>query len=339
MATKSLLEAFGYAKPRSRKLNARQLRSLVLNEAMGLAEDADAAKVDDKRFPLKLSQAAGKAGEEAELLATGGDADGEQEDDVVQAAPGSKPVKKLSPSQTSMDIDKAVAFAVAALLKNDPFPAGPGGDLGAIITSDDHIMDGHHRWIASGMIDPNSEVGGVIVEFPAEQMIAALNMITVSLGITKGKPGTGSFAQFNEAGILPVLQGYAENGVWSAGGESDEGAANVVKALEVWTGEEGDAAVTAAAAKMAVNVGKLKTEVPGHFPGRPDMPVISFKKGHLKKAVALLRSGQVDLNEPYADAAAAAEGDEAKANESAGPVRRDDIILERWQKLAGLLKS
>jgi hypothetical protein len=64
------------------------------------------------------------------------------------------------------------------------------------------------------------------------------------------------------------------------------------------------------------------------------MPVISYKKGHLDQAIKLLKSGQVDLNEPYAKA----EGEET-ANESVWPVRRDDLILERWQKLAGLLKS
>ena len=322
----------------SKKINARELRRLVLEtiqEANGpsnrekefasivenakrLVEDADPSKVDSSRFPMELSSAAAKAGEEAEKLATGGDDDGQTGDDVVKAQPGSLPCKVLKPSQSSMNIEKACAFAIAAILQVKPFPTGPGGDLGAIITSDNHIMDGHHRWIASGMIDPDAEVGGFIVEFPAQQMIAALNMITVKLGITQGKPGSGGFEQFNEAGILSVLKKFAAEGVWSTGGDP----AKVIQACEEFTGESGDAAVDAAAKKMAENVSQLTLSVPSGFPERPDMPVISKGKGHLDQAIELLRSGQVDLNEPYAESVS----------------KKDDVIVERWNKLAGLLK-
>jgi len=287
-------------------------------------EDAKAGNVDPERFPLELSAAAAKA-DKAEMLVTGGDNDGEETDDTVQAKQGSKSVKTLKPSQSSMDINKATAFAIAAILKNDPFPEGPGGDLGAIITSDDHIMDGHHRWIATGMVDPTAEVGGFIVEFPAKQMIAALNMITVKLGITKGKSGSGGFDQFNEAGILAQLEKFAVEGVWSAGGDPNE----VMKALEEFSGETGDAAIAASAKKMGENVGLLTLSVPEGFPARPDMPVISKKKGHLKTAIDLLRSGQVDLNEPYASGI-------PKVSES--KEKSTNIILERWNTLAGLLK-
>ena len=221
-------------------------------------------------------------------------------------------------------VSKAICFALAAIKKMPPFATGPGGDLGAIITSDNHIMDGHHRWIASGMVDPNSEVGGFIVEFPAKQMIAALNMITVKLGITKGKPGSGGFDQFNEAGILEGLQDFAENGASIPGKGAWKGleAPVVLQACEEFSGVTGDGAIAAAAKKFGENCSQLTLSVPDGFPARPDMPVISKKKGHLKDAIEFLRSGQVDLNEPYA--------------ESVG--KSDSVILERWNKLAGLLK-
>lgn len=294
-----------------------------LRKAKAILEDASAEKIDTKRFPLKLSDAASMAGNEAEILVTGGDDDGEKPDDTVQSEPGSKPVKSLKPSQSSMNIEKACAFAIAAILKNAPFPDGPGGDLGAIITSDNHIMDGHHRWIATGMVDPDAEVGGHIVEFPAKQMIAALNMITVKLGITKGKPGSGGFGQFNEAGIKAQLQDFSENGVWSANGDPTQ----VMSALEEFSGEKGQDAVDAAAKKMAANVSQLTLSVPAGFPERPDMPVISKGKGHLDLAIALLKSGQVDLNEPY-----------AKAPTTESVKKEENLIMERWKKLAGVRK-
>ena len=284
-----------------KKTRAKQLKS-ILKRANSLLEEADPAKVDSKRFPLELSKAATAGPEKAELLSTGGNDDGNPDDDIVNAAAASKAVKMLKPSQSSMNIHKALCFAIAAVMKMPPFANGPGGDLGAIITSDNHIMDGHHRWIASGMVDPNAEVGGFVVEFPAKQMIAALNMVTVHLtGRQTGKAGSGGFDQFNEAGILAVLTDFAENGASIPGKGAWKGlGADVVKqACETFSGTTGDGSVEAAAKKFAENAAELTLSVPDGFPARPDMPVISKGEGHLAQAIELLQSGQVDLNPPY----------------------------------------
>jgi hypothetical protein len=315
---KNLKDVYGHS---PKKLSVQSLREIILEEIALLKEDADASKVDPERFPLKLSQAAAKQ-DQATALVTKGVEDGDPSDDKVEASKESLSVKQLKPSQSSMNIEKACQFAICAVLKVKPFPSGPGGDLGAIITSDNHIMDGHHRWIATGMIDPSASVGGFVVEFPAKQMIAALNMITVKLGITAGKPGSGGFDQFNEAGILPQLQKLVQTGFWGADAEQCQ------KACEEFTGEAGDAAVASAAKKMGDNVSQLTLSVPGGFPARPDMPVISKGKGHLKQAIDLLRTGAVDLNEPYAS-------EDKPQQESAS--NKGDLVVERWKRLAGIL--
>ena len=333
---KLILETVEEIKAEEKKNSRANQFKAIVEKAQRMMEDADPKAVDPERFPLKLSDAAASAGDDAELKVTGGDGDGEKADDVVGAEPGEVAVSKLNPSQSSMNIEKAVAFAIAAIRKSEPFPEGPGGDLGAIITSDNHIMDGHHRWIASGMVDPKAKVGGFIVEFPAKQMIAALNMITVKLGITSGKPGSGGFEQFNEKGIKAVLDKYVAEGVWSADGEPQK----VVEACEQFTGASGAAAVEAAAKKMADNVSQLTLEVPAGFPERPDMPVISKGKGHLNMAIDLLKSGQVDLNEPYAEDLGEADdkGADDKGEKNESSRNSGDLIVERWNKLAGLLK-
>lgn len=328
-----VLETLAEVKSEERKNSRSSQLKTIAERARRILEDADPTKVDNERFPLKLSDAAKLAGDQAEVLATGGDDDGEKPDDIVQAKAGTMPVTALLPSQSSMDIEKAVIFSIAAIRKVKPFADGPGGDLGAIITSDNHIMDGHHRWIASGMVDPTVKVGGFIVEFPAKEMIAALNMITVKLGITKGKKGSGGFEQFNEAGILAQLEKFAVEAPWSADGEPQK----VIEACETFTGEKGASAIKAAAKKMGENVAKLTLEVPAGFPERPDMPVISKAKGHLKLAIDLLKSGQVDLNEPYAKEAAPKKSEEAEVTEESSK-NSGELILERWHKLAGLLK-
>lgn len=309
-----------------------------------LLEKADPAGVDSKRFPLKLTDAGKVSGDRAEVLVTGGNEDGNADDDIVDAQPASKAVKLLLPSQSSMDVYKAVCFALAAIKKMAPFKGGPGGDLGAIITSDNHIMDGHHRWIASGMIDPTSEVGGYVVEFPAKEMIAALNMITVHLtGRSEGKGGSGGFDQFNKEGILAVLKKFVKDGAEVPGKGKWSGLEGpvVLEACESFSGVSGEAAVDAAAKKMADNVSELTLSVPKGFPERSDMPVISKDAGHLKKAIELLRAGDVDLNAPYSP----------KSEEEKGEVKEEGVkrrkkgmgnlkeAINRWGHLAGFDKD
>jgi hypothetical protein len=314
------------------KLTEKKLRTTIrkmIRENL-LIEKANAAAVDPARFPLKLSDSGKFKGDKADQLATGGADDGDASDDIVDTKPGGKSVKSLKPSQSSMDIGKAVAFALAAIVKKKPFPEGPGGDLGAIITNDGHIMDGHHRWIATGMIDPTAEVGGEIVDFPAKEMIAALNMITVHLtGREAGKSGSGGFEQFNEEGIKKQLETYVKEGVWSVGSGED-----VVAACETFSGVTGEEAVAVAAKKMADNVSELTLSVPDGFPERSDMPVISQGEGHLDQAIELLQQGKVDLNKPYLDNPE----EEASEEINDGVKKSNNVILERWTKLAGLIK-
>lgn len=333
-----------------KKLTTRELRRLILNEAKEvktkkdsafvramLGEEADPAKLDFDKFPLKLRDTATTVGgaSGAKVVVTAGGDDGDADDDVISGSGDSVAVSELKPSQTSMDIDKATAFAIAAILKNKPFPTGPGGDLNAIISADNHIMDGHHRWIASGMVDPSASVSGERIQFPAKQLIAALNMITVALTDRKaGKASTGDFSQFNEEGIKKTLKKFAAEGVWSADGEPEK----VIAALKEFTGEDDDdAAIDAAAKKMADNIGTLNTDVPSDFPVREDMPVISPEAGHVAHAVELLQQGKVDVNEPYGEEPEVAEEKEESDDKNESKGSSDDLIMERWRSLAGIL--
>ena len=266
-------------------------------------EKANPEAQEDTDFPMKLSDVGAKYGKGgASAIALGGDKDGQGEDDKILGQKGEAAVKDLKPSQKSMNIHKAVCFALAAILKMPPFKTGPGGDLGAIITKDNQIMDGHHRWIASGMVDPNAKVGGFIVDYPAKKLIPILNILTVHLtGKSQGKKGGGSFASFNEEGVLKVLQDFKANGAYVPGKGPWEGLEGpvVIQACEKFTGIKGEGAIAAAAKKMAGNLKNLTLEVPAGFPVREDMPMISAKKGHLKIAIDLLNNGNVDVNPPY----------------------------------------
>jgi len=263
-----------------------------------LTEKANAAGVDPKRFPTKLSQVAADV-PDAQRDASMGANDGDPDDDVIDVTPNyTAPVSQLKPSQTSMNIGKAAGMALSMLAgKMDA-----GGNLGAFISNDGYIMDGHHRWVSTAMVDPSKEVGGYLVDFPGIKLIAILNAVTVGkLGIKVGKEGKGGFEQFKLAPIQKQLTDYYQNGIPGKFPWTPE---EVQAVIHEHGGGEGEQALSALANKMANNVQQLTFAVPSGAPARPDMPVIDDDKvpGATKTAVAALTGGEVDVNEPYGQA-------------------------------------
>ena len=256
-----------------------------------LNEEADPAKMSPERFPLKLSDVSPKA---SRITSRAGTKDQASDDDVIPVVRASFTAAELKPSQSSMDIDKAVNFAIQMSHPSGKLKAG--GNLDAFISKDNFIMDGHHRWIGTAMANPAAKLNGFRVGFPGEQLVAVLNNMTKGkFGEMVGKPATGGFEQFNEQGILKVLQGAAQNGSWD-----NLTAADVLQALQTVSGVQGDVAqvVPAAAKKMASNLSGLTLSEPSWAPARPDMPIID--KGNVPDAVKALKQGEVDVNPPYA---------------------------------------
>ena len=320
MKKNTLKQVFGL-EPSTRKLSRSSLRSVILKEIRTvMLEDADPKKVDNDRFPLPLSSVAGDPDRARAITSSGKDeTDGGKADDVIGVGGASFSVSDLKPSQSSMNIEKALSMALG-MIRDDQ----AGGELGAFISSDNHIMDGHHRWVATAMVDPTAQIGGYSVDFPADKLIPVLNALTVGrFGVTSGKAATGGFDQFAEAPIRDQLEKYLASGAY----KMDPAA--VQTTIEKFTKETGEAAVDAAVAKFVENLGAVKFDLPGGAPTREDMPVID--EPDVPEAVAALSAGEVDVNEPYGW-----EEDEAKAESQHV---KGDLVLERWRKLAGLLNS
>ena len=256
-------------------------------------EKADPNKLDHERFPKKLGDV---DKEKATQYVDAGDFDGEKEDDVIPVNNASFPTSALKPSQSSMDIEKALAFAIHMMSKTAPFANGPGGDLDAFISNDNFIMDGHHRWIATAMVNPGAKIGGFQVEFPGDELIAVLNALTKGEFNKPGKEASGGFEQFQEGPIRAQLEKYLDSGAWSMKPEQ------VQSAIEQFTGIEGEGAKDAAVNKFVSNLSTVSFELPPGAPARPDMPVISAKAGHVKQALDKMTTGDIDVNPPYAPA-------------------------------------
>ena len=284
--------------------------------------EAEAIKLDPARTPKDLSDV---DAEMAKVVATGGTKDNDPKDDVISAAhkpDGIAPVGQLKPSQSSMNIEKAMAFVLNMLWDGNK-ELNAGGDLGAFISSDNFIMDGHHRWVATAMIDPTLKVGGYKVEFPGEQLVAILNTMTKGLyGEMTGKKATGGFDQFKPEKMKEQLMAYLNAGVWDMKPE------DITAVLQGFTGGQatGEALVDLAVAKMVKNLGAVTFATPEWASSREEMPVIDDK--NVAPAAASLNKGEIDWatpdTVPVGKAAAAAN-------------RKDELIPEsmrrKWQKL------
>jgi len=282
------------------KFSKNHLQQIIEEEFNEMVnEDADPGKFDPSRFPLELSKINPA---KAKIATTHGHSkfDKHPNDDVISVNTSfTAPVGDLKPSQTSMNIGKAMGMALAMIMGKEGGGMPLGGNLGAFISQDDYIMDGHHRWIATAMVDPSKEVGGFRVGFPGAELVAILNAMTAGqFGITKGKKGSGGFDQFEAEPIRDALLTFVKEGT---PGEFGKDTAWVANAIEKFTGktvEEGG--VDAAVKKFLINLDAVKpltAKILPVAPDRSDMPVID--KPDISQAVNALEKGHIDVNPPY----------------------------------------
>ena len=271
------------------KENKMNIKKIIKEETRKyLNEMANPAAVNPKLLPKNLDDV---DMETAKKLATSGLKDGEKEEDKVPVNKGAFTTAELKPSQSSMDINKALGMVISMLDPKTDFNAG--GDIGAFISSDKYIMDGHHRWIATSMIDPSKKIIGYAVNFPGEKLVAVLNTVTKGMwNIGTGKKAKGGFEQFT-----PQKIGEALKELLTKGGKhhTPEQVQEIVKA---WAGSP-----KGFVKKVVANLSKITMATPGWASGRPQMPVIDPditkdpKTYH--KTVGALQKGMVNVNPPY----------------------------------------
>ncbi len=115
---------------------------------------------------------------------------GDGKKDKVDARMGgiSGKASDFSPSQNEVKYGKALGFALSMLRDGD---FQPGGDLGGIATKDKRILDGHHRWAGTYLVNPGIQVQAAAVDLPFDQAIPVLRAIGLALGHVEGNMGGG----------------------------------------------------------------------------------------------------------------------------------------------------
>lgn len=222
----------------------------------------------------------------AQNMVESGLSDGSTSDDKIQVSKGSWPAASLKPSQTSMVLPKALGMALFMLSKGQV-----GGDLGALVSSDGHILDGHHRWAATILASGSKgKVGGYGAKLPGKDLLRVLNVATKGLfKVRNGKSGTGDLAGFTPDNVRTQLEEFVEKGI---GGEFPVPAEKVKGILEKTFGsvEEG-------VNQMSQNAALITRTAPSWAPDRKQMPVIEPE--NVPKAVSHMTKGLIDWNDPY----------------------------------------
>jgi len=149
-------------------------------------EEAEISGFDPDKFPNPLPpedqetfKIAGKDDQPSD-----GEHDADVSDDQVGAAPGGKPAKQLMPSQSAVYLSKAFGMSTIPKLST-------GGQIDAVITEDDHILDGHHRWAATILRGGGGDnILGTVIALPIGQAIPILRALGDSFqNNRKGNPG------------------------------------------------------------------------------------------------------------------------------------------------------
>lgn len=291
--------------------------------------DTPIGKVDTDIFKGKLSSV---NTDTAKLAVKSGQNDGSEKDDTAIASKIKKgfstAASNLKPGQTEVIPKKATGIAIGMLHSGKI-----GGDLGAIISGDMHIMDGHHRWAGTVLVDPGASVSGLKIDVPGQALVGILNVYTKgALNRDTGNEGSGNVKDFTKEKIIEVLNGFIKDGC-KIGNVDDNGkytekdinGEEVKKCLGKMKGADGNA--EKGKQLMAANADKLNKQIPDWAPPRVDMPVINSNE--LDGLVKKLESGEFDIVAPYSK-------DVKKAKDSQNTEKDLKEQRNRMQKIAGI---
>lgn len=187
---------------------------------------------------------------------------------------------KLKPSQTTMVLGKSLGMAMG-MLKSGKV----GGDLGAIISSDGYIMDGHHRWSAAILAGGSTaKVGGYQADLKGEQLIRTLNLLTKGhFNRMKGNSGKGALSDYTVAKVKAEMESLVEKGI---SGDFPKTPEDIQKILTDNFGSVEEGVKT-----ISSNAKHIPTSTPSWAPNRADMPVIN--PSEVPAAASKLQKGDV----------------------------------------------
>lgn len=308
-------------------------------------------------------------------LLSAGDIDGDETDEAATISEGSGTCGELIPTQVEIELTKSIGYPLAKfdlmkkMISGGVQRIGPAGN-DMIVKSGNLIVDGHHRWSSLfSVAGASGQIAAIDVALPEKDAASVLAIVQTAIAATldgpvpKAKAGGMNILGESKDSIVAMIRKSYESGSGEAGPIltddyvlaclQDNGVAKHFGLTEVQKsfGMEGAAEAEARSAKkegvlrekrnpvnrkalakareiiinkVADNLSQMKKPAAGS-PPRVDMPQLDKAGGGVQGALEKLKSGEVNYKAPYA-----AEN-RTRSN--------DQVVLERWQKLAGLIKG
>lgn len=274
-----------------------------------------------------------------------GKIDGDANDEVFKFAQTAIPVQNLQPTQNEIDVDGSLSYPMGdfATFKKYVMPSGALTIKAPVVTyNGKYVIDGHHRWSQLYACNPDAQINCLDIQLPGLNPLDVLKAVQASIAVAKGEVPKATVKGSNlltldEAG----LNGWIEKNVnlaFYARLAADKEVLSTVKSKSGDLKEaperdkpEADEASYQEAQKvvpkyMWSNVTKMRsTSQPvAGAPSRDVMPQTDDVDWQ-----AALTTGDIDIKEPHAD----------PSKITTESRIRDEAILERWSRLAGILKD
>lgn len=281
---------------------------------------------DDKYEDFVKKLGANASDPKVKALIDSGLKDGKPSDDKFTFSDKDLAVKDLVPTQNEVDIDKSLAFP----MKKDPskfidYNKGDGPfTLGSPIVTykGKYVIDGHHRWSQLYACNADATIKAVDIDIASDlDPIDVLKAVQASIAVATGGVPTQSVQGTN---LLKVDADSLDK--WIDGVSDDffskvKADKTVVDKMKSATKSDSDNIKDLVKDYVGRNVKVMQasSQPVSGAPKRDFMPQtddVDWEKA--------LKSGEIDVAAPH-------------ANESSN--KRDDVMLERWSKIAGILRG
>ena len=160
------------------KLLQKRLKAGAIDIARPFADN----EVPDDPFPQGLDKTTGKKWVSGGLQKNDGDA----KDDIVDVKIKSVAVGNLKPIQSQIYFDKSIRNVAEFGAKGTKdFSASKSNFY--VVSSDNRIIDGHHRFLSAVLVDPKIKVTALEIDLPINQLLPLTLAYTDAIGNVRNK--------------------------------------------------------------------------------------------------------------------------------------------------------
>ena len=238
-----------------------------------MTEEIATREIDVSEFPNPLQ------GRLTAIYLTKGKMDGNSDDDVVRTKTNTWSGSKLKPSQSAIYLGKSLGMAIGGV---------KGGDLGSIVSQDKHILDGHHRWAATMLSQPDAKITGIEADLGIGDLVPVLRALGDAFGNTRRGEPTGGDVNIYKATVRDALKMIMTG--WNMHPKFYDKEKSIAW-LESIGGKP----------ELEKRLKSLQGKTPPKgAPPRIEMPVIDADQGQERQTASMLKKGEIDVRPPYA---------------------------------------